>query len=256
MEIKFKTEVCILLARIRPMEAKKLFIEEAMDWDVICWTPSEIIHWILSEDEFRLHASFTAFHTFSESPLAYSIKTISQTKRLSEKIKSWQINISLRSKSFRYGIFGFGRAKPHRTPLLCRLDRHHSYILLTPVITRRDLTYLEFFFSSACSFIYVGQGPDHVNIYGKVMSVTGTTKMKNKNYYRVKINPHFNCNFFLTNSYHYCPRRQWNRPADVKFLQILGLPLAFPWRVLVESLSLANINTDKCSVSFSLSSPC
>jgi len=29
----------------------------------------------------------------------------------------------------------------------------------------------------------------------EVMSGTGITKIKNKNYYRVKIKPHFNCNF-------------------------------------------------------------
>ena len=40
-------------------------------------------------------------------------------------------------------------------------------MLLTPVIIRRDLTYLEFFFSNACCFIYFGQEPDRFNIYGE-----------------------------------------------------------------------------------------
>lgn len=74
MEFKFKMEVCILFVRIWLMEVKKLFIEEVMDWDVICWILLEIIYWIFFKDEFWLYVLFIVFYIFFELFLVFLIR--------------------------------------------------------------------------------------------------------------------------------------------------------------------------------------
>ena len=53
LELQLGHVVVILSASRLPIDAKKLFIAEAIDLGVVCWIPSEIMNWTLFEVELR-----------------------------------------------------------------------------------------------------------------------------------------------------------------------------------------------------------